>query len=210
MVCAVVLLGGLLTLAACGSDGGGSGAGTGGASESAAPLSSGQPSPGANPLWGTWIAPCDRILAALMGETALPEEMTCTGQYTMRLEPDGTYDQSGSGKVMVTAPDGGFSSSNPWSGRQSSTWTSESTGDGTTGTMTIAGDVWVYESTPTPDEDDYPSLEPDRNDVVTLVPPTTSTSIVKGNIPFIISGNTLTMWRTFPEIGQIELVYTRA
>ena len=135
--------------------------------------------------------------------------MTCTGNYVMELSPDGSYNQSGGGKVTVTAPDGEFTTSYPWTGHQTSTWTAESTDGGTKGTMKIAADVWVYESSAAPIEDDYPTLESDPLEIVPLVPSTTSISVVRGDIPYVVNGNTLTMWRRFPELGVVELTYTR-
>lgn len=144
----------------------------------------------ANPLWGTWTAPCDRILAVLMGEPELPSEMTCSGNYTMTLEQDGTFHHTGSGTITVTAPDGDFTQTRPWFGNEHATWSTDGT------TMRIGGS----QSSPvsvTPDvasDDDLP--------IVSL----TNT----GGFPFELDGDTLRLFRTFPAIGQVILVYNRA
>lgn len=178
-------------LASCvGTDTGGGAAnnGTREASEPQEKSSSPSPPNSANPLWGTWSAPCDRIMNALVGESF--EEMTCTGSYVINFKPDGSFIQTAGGTQTVRSPDGEFSQTLPWSANYTATYSTD--GD----QMRIGGNASAPVSI-TPDE-----VDESGNAMVASLTNT-------GMFPFSLSENTLTLQPRFPEIGQVTLVYSR-
>ena len=141
----------------------------------------------ANPLWGTWTAPCERILNAMVGEDF--EEQTCAGTYRLEFAPDGTFTQRASGTITTRSPDGDFEQTLPWSANKSSTWTTNDND------MRIGGSSSAPVSI-TPDEEGS-----DGVGVASL----TNT----GMFPFEVTNSTLTMHPSFPAIGRVTLVYDR-
>ncbi len=184
-VAGVVVLGAVVI---AGRDGGSSGSDSSRGQDSA-PMSTtaGGENP-ANPVLGSWSAPCDRIMTALQqGETF--EELTCTGNYRIQFAPDGSFIQSAGGTQTVTSPDGDFSQTLPWSANYSTTWATD--GD----KMRLGGSSSSPVSI-TPDEQDDSGLP-----IASL----TNT----GMFDFELSGNTLTLHPTFPAIGRVTLIYDR-
>lgn len=141
-----------------------------------------------NPVLGTWSAPCDRIMTALQGGETF-EEFSCTGNYRIEFQPDGTFVQRAGGTQTITSPDGDFSQTMPWSANHSTTWSTD--GD----RMRLGGSASSPVSI-TPDEQDDSGLP-----IASL----TNT----GMFDFEISGTTLTLHPTFPAIGRVSLVYDR-